>query len=137
MGDLLLQTLDPAVTEELCRALEALSRTQNEGAVPWQAMPALARLAQAGHRMDIDLAATHAIGAPVVIARPAPASLERLTARQRQIAGLLAQGWTNKEIARRLGISPATVKDHVHAILSRLGLRRRAEVAALFSVPSS
>lgn len=55
----------------------------------------------------------------------------RLTRRQREIAALIAEGLSNKQIARRLSIEGATVKNHVHNILSKLGVSRRDEVAAL------
>jgi DNA-binding NarL/FixJ family response regulator len=51
-----------------------------------------------------------------------------LTPRQRQVAGLLASGATNREIARALYISPDTVKSHVRAVLSNLGVTSRREL---------
>lgn len=53
-----------------------------------------------------------------------------LTPRQRQIASLIADGLSNKQIARSLSIERATVKNHVHAILIKLGITRRDQVAA-------
>jgi two-component system, NarL family, nitrate/nitrite response regulator NarL len=53
-----------------------------------------------------------------------------LTRREREIIPFIAQGLTNKEIARSLGLGPATIKNHVHNILEKLGLRRRGEIAA-------
>ena len=52
-----------------------------------------------------------------------------LTDRQSQIVGHLRQGFTNKEIARRLGIQEDTVKKHLQAVFGKLGVRRRALVA--------
>jgi len=43
---------------------------------------------------------------------------------------LLAMGLTNRVIARQLGVSSATVSSHVSHILSKLGFRSRAQVAA-------
>ncbi|WP_186400335.1 LuxR C-terminal-related transcriptional regulator [Stappia sp. P2PMeth1] len=60
-----------------------------------------------------------------------------LTRRQTEIAHLLERGLTNKEIANKLNISPATVKNHVHAILGRLHLDRRSKVAAYLRARSS
>jgi DNA-binding NarL/FixJ family response regulator len=54
-----------------------------------------------------------------------------LTAREGEILALLQQGLPNKTISRRLGIELATVKNHVHSIFGKLGLRRRAEAAVL------
>ncbi|WP_030437612.1 ATP-binding protein [Actinoplanes subtropicus] len=53
-----------------------------------------------------------------------------LTNRERQIADLLTQGLTNKEIASRLVISRRTAESHVDRILGKLGFSRRAQVAA-------
>lgn len=68
-----------------------------------------------------------------LIGRPraprAPAS--RLTPREEQVLHGLERGATNKEIARRLGISSATVKNHVHHLLEKLEVSRRAEAAAI------
>ena len=61
-------------------------------------------------------------------ASPPPASAVVLTAREAEIAGLLDDGKSNKEIARSLGIEVATVKNHVHHILDKWKLRRRGEI---------
>jgi DNA-binding NarL/FixJ family response regulator len=53
-----------------------------------------------------------------------------LTAREREVAALLAEGLTNTELARRLFISPKTAAVHVSNILMKLGMTNRAEVAA-------
>jgi two-component system nitrate/nitrite response regulator NarL len=50
----------------------------------------------------------------------------RLTARELEIVALIAQGLSNKEIATRLTIERATVKNHVHNILGKLGVDDRA-----------
>jgi DNA-binding NarL/FixJ family response regulator len=67
----------------------------------------------------------------VASARP-PALIDptTLTQREQQILALLAQGMSNKEIAREVQISSATVKNHVHNILEKLQVRRRGEAAA-------
>jgi signal transduction histidine kinase/DNA-binding CsgD family transcriptional regulator len=53
-----------------------------------------------------------------------------LTRRQREIAGLLAHGLTNGEIARQLVLTSGTVANHVASVLQRLGFDSRTEVAA-------
>jgi len=53
-----------------------------------------------------------------------------LTCRERQIIGLIDGGLSNKEIAQRLSIEVATVKNHVHNILDKLKVTTRAEAAA-------
>jgi DNA-binding NarL/FixJ family response regulator len=59
----------------------------------------------------------------------------KLTPRQREVAGLVAGGLTNLEIAERLVLTPGTVANHVESILRRLGFRSRTQVAALFGDP--
>ena len=54
-----------------------------------------------------------------------------LTAREAEILGLLRQGLPNKMISRRLGIELATVKNHVHNVFCKLGLRSRTEAVVL------
>lgn len=53
-----------------------------------------------------------------------------LTGRELEIAELLDGGLSNKEIAARLWIEESTVKNHVHNILNKLGVRRRGEASA-------
>lgn len=53
-----------------------------------------------------------------------------LTAREREIVGLIEEGLSNKQIADRLSIELSTVKNHVHRILEKLNVSRRGEVAA-------
>jgi two-component system, NarL family, nitrate/nitrite response regulator NarL len=55
----------------------------------------------------------------------------KLTRRQREIAALISEGLSNKQIAHRLSIEQATVKNHIHNIFAALGLSHRDEVAAL------
>jgi DNA-binding NarL/FixJ family response regulator len=56
----------------------------------------------------------------------------RLTDREREIVALLEQRLSNKEIAARLCIEVATVKNHVHNILVKLEVQRRGDVAGAF-----
>jgi DNA-binding NarL/FixJ family response regulator len=56
----------------------------------------------------------------------------RLTSREREILALVDSELSNKEIAKRLGIEVATVKNHVHNLLEKLGVHRRSEAARLF-----
>jgi DNA-binding NarL/FixJ family response regulator len=50
-----------------------------------------------------------------------------LSEREREVLTLMASGATNKEIARRLYLSPHTVKEHTSALYRKLGVRNRAE----------
>jgi DNA-binding NarL/FixJ family response regulator len=63
-------------------------------------------------------------------AAPAADVLAALTAREREILSLVERGLANKEIACRLHIELATVKNHVHSILEKLGVGSRSEAAA-------
>ncbi len=65
----------------------------------------------------------------VVDEAPLDQCLASLTPRERAVANCLARGLTNCEIAAELFVSIATVKDHVHHILTKTGLPNRAAVA--------
>jgi DNA-binding NarL/FixJ family response regulator len=56
-----------------------------------------------------------------------------LTAREREVAGLVALGMTSKDIAARLVVSKRTVDSHLEHILGKLGYNSRVQVAALAS----
>ena len=60
----------------------------------------------------------------------AAAETAMLTPREIEIVRLIDQGCSNKEIAARLSIELATVKNHVHNLLDKLGVHRRSEAAA-------
>jgi DNA-binding NarL/FixJ family response regulator len=106
-----------------------------------RAAAALAGQDGRGIRRDvvIDLAAqgmtvTLHSGDPVLAVLRPPDGRHRafatLTVREREVAALLADGASNPEIAEVLVITLGTVKDHVHSILAKTGLRSRAAVAA-------
>lgn len=54
-------------------------------------------------------------------------STDSLTARETEILALLDQGLTNQQIATRLSVAVHTVKNHVHSLLTKLGVASRAE----------
>ncbi len=54
-----------------------------------------------------------------------------LTPAQRQVAELVAEGFTNAEVAERLFVSPETVKAHLSHAYARLGVHSRREVRAM------
>jgi two-component system, NarL family, nitrate/nitrite response regulator NarL len=56
------------------------------------------------------------------------AEATKLTAREIEIARLLAEGLSNKEVARRLGVAVSTSKSHVHNLLQKLSITRRGQV---------
>ncbi|MFD8572673.1 response regulator [Streptomyces sp. NPDC059639] len=68
----------------------------------------------------------HVTGPP---ARTVAAPREALTPRETEIAGKVAQGLTNADIATELFVSPGTVKTHVAAVQRKLGVRNRVGIA--------
>src|SRR5712691_11752749 len=65
-----------------------------------------------------------------VVKRGQAVEAVRMTPRERQVIGLVSEGFNNKDIARRLHIATHTVKSHVHNILEKLALHTRLEIAA-------
>jgi len=64
---------------------------------------------------------------------PPPRSLPgRLTARQLEVAALVAEGLTNRQIAERMFLAEKTVKNYVSSMLAKLGLTSRTQ-AAIFA----
>lgn len=59
--------------------------------------------------------------------RPAPAPFPELTDREREVLDLIARGDNNESIARRLYVSPKTVRNHVSNILTKLQVADRAQ----------
>jgi len=57
------------------------------------------------------------------------ARYDSLSPREREVASLVAQGLSNRDIAERLVVSERTAENHVQRVLNRLGLRSRAQVA--------
>lgn len=99
-----------ASMDDLVRTLRAVARGEME--VP-------ARIAASLFRRVGALASRREPGAPHL-----------LTPREREIVALIDRGCSNKEIARRLEIELSTVKNHVHNLLEKLGVRRRSAAAA-------
>lgn len=122
--------------EVLARLRDALAKVK-EGQGSTIPRAVLARLADAvpeGVAMTIDFDAAKTLGQPMVVLRPCGQAedpvFESLSAREREVAGLVATGLRNKDIAIALGITVATVKDHVHRVLTKSGLDSRAAIAA-------
>ena len=61
---------------------------------------------------------------------------EPLTPREREVAALVAQGLTNREIAERLYLSERTAQNHVQHILTKLGLPNRGQIAVWMTARS-
>ena len=85
----------------------------------------------AGSRLTRDAAVRLALGEPATTPKPSlEGGGEILGRREAEVAKLLAEGLSNKQIATRLFISERTVDSHVRSILNKLGFNSRAQVAA-------
>jgi len=73
---------------------------------------------------------TNLAGQPERLAKPSQA-LDRLTEREREVLGLVAEGLSNDEIAGRLSLSPLTTKTHVSRIMTKLYARDRAQLVVM------
>jgi len=96
-----------------------------------EAPTALTVFEDLGAGRDADAAAALLRGLGVRAARRGPKNIGRLTKREQQVLGLLCEGMSNPAIAERLFISRKTVEHQVARILAKLGVRGRAEAAAL------
>lgn len=96
--------LKDALQDELVRAIRSVAAGQ-----PW--------LAPAAQRLLMEM-----------LRRPAPAP-DALTARETDVLRLIAQGCSNKAIARQLAITEGTVKGYVSQILAKLGVEDRTQAA--------
>ncbi|WP_336206393.1 helix-turn-helix transcriptional regulator [Nonomuraea sp. LPB2021202275-12-8] len=88
-----------------------------------------ARLREAA-RLAEDLGAAPLAREIALLGRPRPAK-DGLTARERDVLALIAEGLSNRQIAARLHISPSTAGVHVSHILTKLGAATRTEAAAI------
>jgi DNA-binding CsgD family transcriptional regulator len=118
----------------LARTLTPLDRTLAAA----EAKMAIAEFEALGatHRVDEASALLRRLG---VRSRVGPKNVGVLSKREDEVVRLVAQGLTNAEIAERLFISVKTAGNHVSSILTKLGLRSRAEAAAyaVISLPHS
>ncbi|WP_243711250.1 response regulator transcription factor [Actinomadura sp. KC216] len=129
----------PSAASE-CRALPgtcllntgALSRLDAVIAQVEQALRQQHDLVEALRRSRADLVGSCGRAGSSIGSAPCPdesAIFVRLTDRERRVLILIAEGLTNRGIARRLRISEKTVRNHVHAIFCKLGVRSRTEAA--------
>jgi DNA-binding CsgD family transcriptional regulator len=113
--------------EDARREVEALAKIRHALG------PGRVRAAQErGAAMSLDTAAEYAL----MLTAPAPAAaagagLGRLSARERELVTLVAQGRTNTQIAAQLYISVRTVGSHLDRIRDKTGCRRRADLTRL------
>jgi NarL family two-component system response regulator LiaR len=120
-----------AADEHLVRAIQAGATSYLLKTAPAEDVIAAIRDAAAGTaRLSPELLTrlTQALRRP-----PPPDPLHPLSPRERDVLGLVARGYSNKEIARDLSIGEQTVKTHVRGILGKLGLQDRVQ-AAIFAL---
>ena len=132
-----LPNLDPAALLRLRHLVKEMHRGNGRG-VPMNQLVRLAQNVPLESGLTIDFGASRELGQPMVVLRVAADSgespcLEGLSPREREVAALITEGLSNKQIAQCLFISLATVKDHVHHILQKTELPSRSAVAAAVS----
>jgi predicted ATPase/DNA-binding CsgD family transcriptional regulator len=118
-GNRVMPFLAPQVAQAKASAIAALGASRFEAEC------------KAGSRLSRDAAVRLALGEPGLAAvASASAGAGLLAKREAEVARLVADGLSNKEIGARLFISEHTVDSHVRSILNKLGFNSRAQVAA-------
>jgi non-specific serine/threonine protein kinase len=102
----------------LARALAGLTESEFQGEQ------------EAGQRLSLEEAVAYAqeLAGKAAAAQTAREKLDALTAREREVAILIAQGMSNGEIAQELVVSKRTVETHIANIRSKLGFTNRAQI---------
>jgi DNA-binding NarL/FixJ family response regulator len=126
--------IDPSALAEL-RAMVRQLQVSNSDGTSLAEVVRLARTVELASGITVDFDATADLGQPLIVVRlPSgqvlpSASLQALTPREREVAALVADGLSNKQIAQRLRITLGTVKHYVHQILEKTGLQGRVGIA--------
>jgi len=129
-----MRTLDREAIRSLFEIVKDLGAPRS--AVPMAELLSVPASLSGGIAMTVDFTLSRELGREFIVLRvPSPAGsspdpcLAVLTARESEIAAMIAAGLSNKQIAGELSVSIATIKSHVHHILSKTGLPNRAAVA--------
>lgn len=129
-------TPGPPVTPDallhLRKIVRRLQTANDDGGTSLVEVVELARQVELQTGVTVDFEATPELGQPLVVVRvpcSAPSPLPGLTPREHAVAALIAEGLSNKQIARRLSITLGTVKHYVHQILEKTGLPSRVAIA--------
>jgi predicted ATPase/DNA-binding NarL/FixJ family response regulator len=112
----------PALVTELVEASMTAARSQ-------LAPPVFESAYEAGGRMSRAEAIAYALGEPSPTAAPAASRTSDLTRRELEVASAVAEGLTNRQIARQLVIAETTVESHVTHVMNKLGLDSRTQIA--------
>ncbi|GAA0842763.1 AAA family ATPase [Streptosporangium amethystogenes subsp. fukuiense] len=111
----------------------ALRRNRRPGAAREHLHSALETFERFGARLWAEQARTELRGAGEAVRSSHPGATGKLTAQQYQIARIVADGATNREVAARLFLSPRTVEHHLRNIFTKLDIRSRVELVRLMS----
>jgi DNA-binding NarL/FixJ family response regulator len=126
--------VDPTTLGQLRAIVRQLQASNTDGTSLTEVVK-LARDLRSHAGITVDFEATPELGQPLVVVRvpstssPSSTALRMLTPRERDVAALIAEGLSNKQIARRLAITVGTVKHYVHQILEKTGLPGRVAIA--------
>jgi DNA-binding NarL/FixJ family response regulator len=126
--------VDPTTLGQLRAIVRQLQASNTDGTSLTEVVK-LAREVRSHAGITVDFKATPELGQPLVVVRvpstssPSSTALRMLTPRERDVAALIAEGLSNKQIARRLAITVGTVKHYVHQILEKTGLPGRVAIA--------
>ncbi|MFB8241904.1 response regulator [Kitasatospora purpeofusca] len=115
--------------EEIARAIADV-RSGAAGLSPQVQLRLLERLSGEAAPGTAGAAGAAGSSGPVPSGEPAAEPPDGLTAREAEVLGLIAEGLSNTEIARRLYVSPATVKTHINNLFAKTGVRDRAQAVA-------
>jgi DNA-binding NarL/FixJ family response regulator len=122
--------------EDLARAIEAgAAGVMHKSAPMGDLVEAVRRLAAGDQLLSQEevIEALRFLVRVREIHREAQRAIDTLTPREREVLQALAEGWGDKEIARRLHVGAGTVHSHVASILSKLGVSSRLQ-ALVFAV---
>jgi non-specific serine/threonine protein kinase len=125
------ETLQAQTGIRLMPHMEPVLANARESIASSLGIPALKLETQAGKRMSTDEAIAFALDEkkPARIDTRVDAKVTPLSKRELEVAALIAEGMSNKEIGSRCFLSERTVETHVSNILNKLGINSRVEVA--------
>ena len=126
-GAVVMPVMSPVITQAEQSAIAALGKARFDVEI------------SSGRRMSRDSAVAIALGEPdhATAVTPVDAGTGLLAKRELDVARLVADGLSNKQIGARLFISERTVDSHVRSILNKLGFNSRAQIAAWMAASQS